>query len=145
MNWKNEAINKLRCYDAMRQAIVNIPERLAFLEKDASRVRISCSEQTPVKGGGGRKEDVLINNIVSRQELEWRLDEAKNWVHIVDRGLSALDPEGKLILHRLYICPQRGAIDQLCDDLGVEQSSVYRKRDKALHTFTMALYGVGYM
>ena len=30
---------------------------------------------------------------------------------------------------------------RLCEQLGVEQSSVYRKRDGALYRFTLALYG----
>ena len=37
--------------------------------------------------------------------------------------------------------PQSGALDQLCEELGMERSSVYRHRDKALSKFTLSLYG----
>ena len=46
-----------------------------------------------------------------------------------------------MVLTRFYIYPERGGVSRLCEELGVEQSSVYRKRDKALERFTLALYG----
>ena len=53
----------------------------------------------------------------------------------------ALNEDERLILQRLYLYPQKGAIDRLCNELGLEQSSVYRKRDQALSRFTVAIYG----
>ena len=64
------------------------------------------------------------------------------WLKITDGALAALTPEEKLILHRLYICPEKGSLDKLCQGLQVEKSSIYRKRDKALQKFTYALYGI---
>ena len=87
------------------------------------------------------REDSLLNNMVHRQELSFALQQAELWLDVTDRALGALTPEEKLILHRLYIYPERGAIERLCGELGIEQSSIYRKRDKALHRFTLALYG----
>ena len=142
MNWKSEAIEKLRKYDAMRQAVLNIPEEIARLEIAACSIRSAKTDATPVKGGGNGREDMLLNNLVHRQELNWSYDQAQSWLKSTDRALSALTPEEKLVLHRFYICPERGSVDRLCSQLGVEQSSVYRKRDKALHKFTVALYGI---
>jgi hypothetical protein len=38
--------------------------------------------------------------------------------------------------------PERGNIERLCKELGMEASSVYRRRDSALKHFTLAFYGV---
>lgn len=141
MNWKAEAMEKLHRYDAMRQVVKNIPEELSRLETDATRIRSARTDGTPVKGGGNKREDMLLDNLVHRQELQWTLQQAQNWVHMTERALSTLTPEEKLILHRMYILPERGCLDRLCMELGVEQSSIYRRRDKALHRFTLALYG----
>ena len=141
MKWKNEAIEKLRRYDAMRQALQNIPEEISRLKADACALRGATTDTTPVKGGGNRREEALINNLVERQELEWSLKQVKRWLLTTDRGLNALLPDERLILQRLYLYPERGALERLCNELGVEQSSVYRKRDQALHRFTVALYG----
>ena len=56
--------------------------------------------------------------------------------------MSALSPQEKLILHRLYIYPESGSLERLCKELEVETSSIYRRRDKALKHFTMAYYGI---
>ena len=142
MNWKAEAKEKLRRYDAMRLATVNIPEEMERLEIDAQGIRAARTDGTPVKGGGNRREEALLNNIVHRQELAWTLQQAQNWLKTTDRALTALNNEEKLILHRLYIYPERGNLERLCGELGMESSSVYRRRDKALRHFTLAYYGI---
>lgn len=141
MNWKNEAMEKLRRYDAMRQAALNIPEEIRRLEQDAQAIRSPRIDGMPVKGGGSKREDILLNNLVQRQELKGNLQQTKLWLSGADRALKALSAEERLILHRMFICPEKGCLERLCNELGVEQSSIYRKRDKALHRFTLALYG----
>lgn len=83
----------------------------------------------------------MIGNIVKREALKRSLENARRWVDTTEDALSVLSPEEKLVLERMYICPEKGVVNQLCSELGVEQSSVYRKRDCALYRFTMALYG----
>lgn len=134
-------MEKLRRYEAMRQALRNIPEEIDRLKADACALRGATTDTTPVKGGGSRREEALINNLVERQELEWTLQQVQRWLCTADRGLAALTPDERLVLQRLYLYPERGALERLCSELGVEQSSIYRKRDQALHRFTVAMYG----
>lgn len=141
MNWKTEAMEKLRRYDAMRAAAVNLPEEITRLEIAARSIRGTDLKATPVKGGENRKEDALLSNLVHRQELKWSLEQAQSWIKSADQALGSLTPEERLVLSRFYIYPERGSVDRLCGELGVEQSSIYRKRDKALRKFTIALYG----
>ena len=122
MNWKNEAIDKLHRYNLMRNALQNIPEEIARLKAEAVALRKASLDSFFVRGGGGDREDARINNLVHR-------------------ALLALNEDERLILQRLYLYPQKGAIDRLCNELGLEQSSVYRKRDQALSRFTVAIYG----
>ena len=145
MQWKNEAMEKLRRYGDMHQALVNIPREIDRLREDACSMRGVTTDTTPVKGGGNRREEALINNLVQRQELEWNLQQVRRWLDVADRGLAALTPDERLVLQRLYVYPERGALDRLCNELGVEQSTIYRKRDRALHRFTVALYGFSEM
>lgn len=142
MNWKAEAKEKLRRYDAMRLATINIPEEVQRLEVDAQAIRSANLDGAVVSGGGNRREDALLNNIIHRQELLWTLEQAQLWLKTTDRALSALSSEEKLLLHRLYIYPEMGAPERLCKELGVETSSIYRRRDKALRHFTLAYYGI---
>lgn len=141
MNWKAEAMEKLRRYDAMRQCVQNIPEELKRLELESCGIRGARMDGSPVQGSKNSADEALLNNLVHRQQLRFALEQAELWLKTTERGLSALTPEEKLVLHRFYMYPERGSVDRLCGELGVEQSSVYRKRDKALYRFTIALYG----
>lgn len=141
MNWKNEAIEKLRRYDIMRQALRNIPEEIERLKMEAAIMRRASTDNLGVCSSGSRQEDAQINNIVRRQELEQTLSQVRQWLSVADRGLMALEEDQRLVLQRLYLYPQKGAVERLCAELGMEQSSVYRKRDQALHRFTAAIYG----
>ena len=141
MDWKAEAKEKLRRYNAMQNAIISIPQEIKRLEIEYQSIRSSRTDGTPVKGGGSGREDALLNNLVNRQELEWSLEQAQKWKHVTDQALSILDDEDRLILRLLYISPSNGSMTTLCRELGCEKSSIYNKRDKALHTFTIALYG----
>lgn len=141
MNWRNEAIDKLHRYDLMRNALQNIPDEIARLKAEAVAIRSASANSFFVKGGGGDREDARINNLVRRHELEETLRQVRQWLNVTDRALLALKDDERLILQRLYLYPQKGAIDLLCNELGLEQSSVYRKRDQALSRFTVAIYG----
>ena len=140
MDWKQEAIEKLRQYAVKLAALQEIPQDILNLEAAVYNAHGARTDKIVVKNSGSG-EDALINNIVRREELAIALEQAEKWVNRVDRGLAALAEEEKLILQMLYIQPLKGNVDRLCEKLCVEQASVYRKRDKALRRFTLALYG----
>ena len=69
MDWKREAIDKLRCYEAKKSSISRSEEEIRRLEGEIARLRGTLSDKTPVIGGSSTKEDMLVNNIAQRQEL----------------------------------------------------------------------------
>lgn len=142
MNWKYEAIDKLKGYDAHKAALISIPEEIQRLESAARSIRSATSDGTAVSGGGNKREDMLLSNIVLREELERQLEQAKQWVSVVDRSLGVLDADERRVLDLMYIHRQPGSIERLCSELSIEKTSVYRYRDTALHKFTTAMYGV---
>lgn len=142
MNWKYEAIDKLKGYEAHRRALENIPREIKRLEGAFVSIRSATTDATPVFGGGSAREDAMLSNIAHREELDRTLKQAKAWVKMVDAGLEVLDDEERLVLERFYIYRAKGNVDWLCDKLCVEKATVYRRRDTALRHFTIALYGV---
>ena len=140
MNWKEEATKKLSRYPYMRQASENIPREIKRLERQATAIR-SAGTNAPIICGKNGREDMLLDNLVERQELQWALQNAKDWMGVTDRALSTLRQDEREILSRMLIFPEEGALASLCTDLGVESSSIYRRRDAALRKFTLALYG----
>ena len=142
MNWKCEAVDKLRDYEARRAALENIPKELERLRAACTGIRTAQVDSMPRAGGGSTREDAMLSNIVHRDELMRRLKEARLWVAQVDKALAVLDDGERLVLDRFYIHRANGAIEDLCGRLNVEKATVYRRRDNALRRFTIALYGV---
>lgn len=141
MNWKLEAVEKLRQYEAKKQSLKSIPEEIKRLESVICSIRSAAADSVPVSRSGSNREDMMLSNIVHQEELKRALDQAKRWVEVVEGALRVLEVDERLVLERLYINSASGNIDRLCDELSVEKSSVYRRRDAALCRFTKALYG----
>lgn len=142
MNWRREAIDKLKNYEVHKLALENLPKEIKRLESAYAGIRSATTDGTPVSGVGNTREDSMLSNIVHRDELKRRLKEARLWVSMVDKALAVLNDEERLVLDRFYTHPAKGNVGELCERLHVEQSTVYRKRDNALRRFTIALYGV---
>lgn len=141
MNWKTEAVEKLRQYKAKKNAIQNIPEELARIESANVSIRSPSFDDAPVSAGGSRREDMLLSNIVMQEELERCLEQARKWVALVDAGLENLTANERLILERFYINPCVGAAEKLAEELAVDIKTVYHRKDVALRRFTISLYG----
>ena len=143
MNWKSEAIEKLKEYPLRKNAVTSIPEEIKRLQEAAYRIRSALADATPASGGSNGRVDMLLSNIARRQELKWRLDDAQRWVQIVEAGLAVLSAEERRVLEVMYMIRARGDIDRLCKELHLEdERSVYKRKDVALRKFTLALYGI---
>lgn len=141
MNWKKEAIEKLKEYNARKQSITSIPMEIAQLESAVRGIRSASADGSAISGGGSGREDMLLSNICKREELKRSLAAAKVWVSQVEDAMAVLNQEERLILDRFYINPARGNVDRLCGELNVEKPTVYRRKDDALRHFTICLYG----
>lgn len=143
MNWKNEAIHKLKQYKHMCQCLASIPRELERLELAYQSLQGKQLQAVSTPAGFSRsREDAALNNIVHRQELEQALRQATLWVQTVEGALSLLDPESRELLMALYAEDEAPPISEICRRLGLERSTFYRKKDTALACFTLGLYGL---
>lgn len=142
MDWKQFAIDKLGDYNARKQALISIPLLIAEIDASISEVRSARTDRVCVtETAKNVHEDKLLNCIAKKTELQHNLSRAKKWIQCMDRALEQLQPEERRILELLFIYPAKNNVDRLCDELCVEKSRVYDKRNKALRRFTIILYG----
>lgn len=141
MIWKQEAIEKLRQYEAKRLAMKTIPQEIKRLELNMQSIRSATADGSPAKGGGSGREDMYLSNIAHREELERSLEQAEIWVSLTEAALELLSKEERLLLDRFYIHPEKCAADRLAGDLHMDVKTVYRRKDDALRKFTISLYG----
>lgn len=144
INWTTEAVDKLKEYHARTLARENIHLELARLEEEFSAIRTGNFQAIPASGGEGKREDRLLSNIVQRGELQRALSFLDEWLRVVDAGLQELEPQERLVLEEMYIVGKKGGVERLCEKLNIlNPAGVYKRKDKALRHFTLALYGVG--
>ena len=141
MNWVKEAESKLRDYAAKERSLESVTERIAQLQAEMTCVRSATTDSTAVHGGGNCREDALLNNISEQTELERAKQRTAEWVEWVNKALRALTDTDRHLLDVFYINRHKGHVERLCEELRVEKSEVYRRIEKALRRFTLALYG----
>lgn len=139
--WRMDALNELQAHNARKQALINLPERIAELETAAVGIHSASSDGAAAKGGGSGREDRLLNNIVARDKLAESLEENRKAVARVERSLNALSEDDRRILEVFFITPRKGAAAQLAGELGVEEKTVYNRRNNALRLFQIAMSG----
>lgn len=142
-NWCTFSIERLRDYENKKAAVVSLTEQIKILEDKYKSIRSATTDSTPVQGGNGnRREEMMINNISTREELKNNLKITKHEITITERGFEALDDTEKKILTRFYINRSKGYVERLCDELFISKTELYRQKDEALKKFTSACYGI---
>lgn len=141
MIWKNEAISKLKQYNAKKLALENIPLEIRQQYLALSSIRSADPDSVPVRGNTTR-EDAILNNMTYRAELQESYMQTQMQVTAIERALSVLSQEERTLLDRFFVNPEPKAADRLAGDLHMDVPTVYRKKDDALRTFTLALYGI---
>ena len=143
MNWKKEAENELRQYADLCLSITNILERIESVDTAMSAIRGSSSS-VPVQGGGNRYEDNLLNLIVEKDRLKALYCVNRKRQKIIQRGLDALSDTEKKVISRFYIQDMKysAAVDCLREEIGYEEASINRIRNKALYHYTLAEFGL---
>ena len=143
VDWKYIAREKLKDYPARVASIESIPIEMDRLNAEITSIRSSMSNSTVVKGGGGTRDDQIVTNLALREEMARNLEQTKKAVALVDKALSVLDTEERRMINLMYIYRSRGNAERLRQELGLEDvSSVYRRSEKALRHFTVALFGL---
>lgn len=143
LNWCVYSIQRLRDYEDRKIAVDNLAEQINSLEDKFTAIRAATTDSTPVQGGNeNRREQMLIHNISTREELKNNLDIIKREIEITEKGLAVLTETERLILTRFYINRSKGYIERLCDELFISKTELYRQKDEALKRFTMVCYGI---
>ena len=78
------------------------------------------------------KQDV-IGRLRRMERLQLELSQ-------LQQAMQILTPEERLVVQMLVVSPEKNAADKLCEILGVERSSVYRRRERALRKLGEVLY-----
>ncbi len=136
MDWKLCAIDDLRRYKQMKIGVLNSKDKLRLISAAASSPRTSLGKRNPINNPS------LINTLVEKEKLSSNIKSTQKLLKIIERGLDSLTDEERALLEKFYMSDCPSNIRHLCEEFGYEQRSLYRKRDRALARFTLAMYGL---
>lgn len=138
MDWKAEAVEKLKSYQAKKLSL-----QITAEEIDRLTLQIEEKYRTArrLKMTSKPEEAAPLDDIAHRAELLFERDNTRRWVDMMDKALSALSDDERLILDRFYINREADSIELLCEELCLERSRVYQLKDKAVRHFSLVLYG----
>lgn len=142
MNWATVSIQRLKDYEIRKQAAENITEQIELLQERFTAIRSATTDGTPTPTNANRREEMLAYNVTMREELTRNLAFAKREISLTEKGLAALTDKEKRILNLFFINRTRNHIQQLCDELYISKTELYRLKDEALRKFTIAMYGI---
>lgn len=61
MDWKKEAVDKLKNYEAKKSSLVRSTEEINRLEDILTNIRSATTDGTPVSGGGGSGRETAVS------------------------------------------------------------------------------------
>ena len=141
-DWEKNAIKDLREYQCIKESLVNIPAEIKELEMSVQTIKSVTYDKTPVAGGTSGREDALISNIDRRGRLTENLAVAQSKAKRIERGLAVLSEREKRVLDGFFMHRSYGHVERLADELGYDNSHIYRIKEDALKKFTLEMFGI---
>jgi hypothetical protein len=110
-------------YPMRKRQLELLPERIATEKARLTAIRSSVAESTGGSQSDRQERDIAI--MVTIGQLKAELTAAKMDAKVIERILKTLSPEEYRCVELCYLEQRPGAIEQLCEELYREKSSVY--------------------
>ena len=75
------------------------------------------------------------------EALKDKLRQTERLVACIDGVLRMMTDEDRFLLDQMFIHRKETPVDDICAELCMEKSNVYRLRKRALEKFTLAMFG----
>ncbi len=136
MDWRLCAEDDLRRYKQMKIGLLNSKDRLRLVSESVRSPKTSLGRKSK------RAESEVINAVVEMERLAANINSAERLINIIERGLDSLSDEERRLLEKFYMSSSPSKMRHLSEEFGYEPRTLYRKRDRALTNFTIAMYGL---
>ena len=141
MNWEKEVISRLKNYNYRKEAITNLKSRIGYIESNLTSVKTVSIDKDPIKGGGSKQGDILINNIVEKDLLLRNLKYCQREVEELDKAFEILTNTEYEVIQKLYLVSYRINLKDICNEMGYSKSNIYNISHAATKKLALYLYG----
>lgn len=141
MNWEKEVISRLKKYSYRKAAIKNLKDKIDYIDSSIGNIKPITIDKDPVKGGGSKQEDVLINNIIEKELLLKNLKYCQREIEELDKAFKILTKTEFEVIQRLYLETFKINIKNICEEVGYSKSNIYNISHAATKKLALYLYG----
>lgn len=141
-DYRKDAIDELKCINALRAAAQNCRDRLKELDAELTRMKAVSLQTDPVQGGGNKTEERWCNIVNEKDKEREKLRPVLKRLQRFDRAWAVLSERDRNVLTDWYIeSGQFDRADRVVSNLGCSRSTAFNWRDDAIINFTRAWCG----
>lgn len=141
LTYRDYVYSVMTDYNAAQVAVVTIPEQIETERSRRESLRAAKTDGDRVQGGEGQTDDAWLTSIAREDYLKARLDMSRRVIETVEELLRKLDEEETEIVTRLILQRGHSATARLAEDWGVDESTVFRAKNRVLKKLALMLTG----
>ena len=141
---RGAAIKALKDYNSMRYIISHTSEEIAGAKERKSGIRTSNLDGMPKSRNPAAAENRIVDAIEEIDVLKERYRRAMEYMDWFRPAWEELSEDERFVLETSYQNDggdQSGAVYSICEHFGIERSSAYNRKNRALDHLTILLYG----
>lgn len=135
-------INAIKAYDSMNFILLHTDEEILEMKHRMEGVGAQVIDGLPHAHDVHAGEKRVINCIEEIDTLKERYRQALEYMAWFKPAWDQLSDDERYILEAFFMTAEEGgAAETVSEELGVERSSVYNLKNKALNHLSLLLYG----
>lgn len=141
---KAAAINALKDFSSMQYIIDHTDEDIASIHEKMTSPASSVLDGLPHIHDPKAGERKLVASIDKIDVLKERYRQALEYMEWFKPAWDALSEDERFVLEAFYLNDNDKQIDavcEICERFGIERSSAYNKKNRALQHLALLLYG----
>lgn len=140
LNKREAAINALKDYKSMAYIIDHTAEEIANIHDDMTSIGSPAFLDTPSNISNPQSSEIRLTAAIDEIDvLRERYRQAKEYMEWFQPAWNALSEDERYVLEQFYW--HETDVYEICDYFGIERSSAYNKKNRAVQHLTLLLYG----
>lgn len=141
---RGATIKALKDYNSMQYIIDHTSDDIAGAKESKSCIRTSKLDGMPKSHNPAAAENRIVDAIEEIDVLKERYRRAMEYMDWFRPAWEELSDDERFVLEASYQNDegdQNGAVYSICEHFGIERSSAYNRKNRALDHLTILLYG----
>ena len=141
---RGAVIKAIKDYSSMQYILDHTEEKIIAAKAQQTGIRTSQMDEMPKSHNPVAAENRMVKNIEEIDVLKERYRQAVEYMDWFQPAWNELPEDERFLLEQCYQNDggdQGSAVYSICEHFGIERSSAYNRKNRALEHLTILLYG----